>query len=413
MVCSGNAARWTTALAAVALIAGCSSSSGGSSAGNGSSASASSSASTATGGTTAQGSTIVLGNIGTYSGPFGAQYADSLNGLDAWAQWTNEHGGLNGHPVKIDSINDQGVTTIALAAAKQLVQADHAVAIVDAMTPNTDAAYAPYVKSQHIPVIGGIPLDLNWITNPYFFPTGATSVGFLTGQFNLVKKVGGKKLGIFLCQFAACQTGVPLFQKITKQLGIPYAGAQSVNSASSSFAAQCLKFQSDSVDTVIPELDGPTTIQVVEDCAQQGYHPKVVVPSSDLDAEVMSNSAFAGVFGVTESPLWFGPAAVSQDWYKAYKQLHPNATPTGFATLGWQAGVVVAAALAHAPATVTAADVLAGLWSLPAKDTFGGWTPALTYAKQKPAVTASCIWVTQVHDGTQIAPDGTGALCAG
>jgi branched-chain amino acid transport system substrate-binding protein len=408
VICRGNATKWTAALAAAAaLIAGCGSNASSSGSGSGSGSTA------ASGGTTLHKSTIVLGNIGTYSGPFGAQYADSLKGLQAWAQWTTEHGGLNGHPVKIVSIDDLGSTTNALAGAKRLVEADHAVAILDAMTPNTDSAYAPYVQSQHIPVVGGIPLDANWITNPYFFPTGANSVGFLTGQFNLVKKAGGKKLGIFLCQFAACDAGIPLFQQITRQLGIAYAGAQSISSAASTYAAQCLKFRTDGVDTVIPELDGPTTVHVIESCAQQGYHPKVVVPSSDLDAAAMSNSAFAGAFGVTESPLWFGPAAQSQIWYKAYKQLYPNDTPTGFATLGWQAGVVVAAALARAPGTVTPADVLAGLWSLPPKDTFGGWTPALTYAKLKPATTAPCIWVTEVRNGTQIAPDGTGEICAG
>jgi branched-chain amino acid transport system substrate-binding protein len=133
MICRGNATRWTAALAAAALIAGCGSSASSSGSGSGSGSTA------ASGGTTLHKSTIVLGNIGTYSGPFGAQYADSLKGLQAWAQWTTAHGGLNGHPVKIVSIDDLGSTTNALAGAKRLVEADHAVAILDAMTPNTDS----------------------------------------------------------------------------------------------------------------------------------------------------------------------------------------------------------------------------------------------------------------------------------
>ena len=54
--------------------------------------------------------------------------------------------------------------------------------------------------------------------------------------------------------------------------------------------------------------------------------------------------------------------------------MFPNDALTGYATLGWQAGVVIAAALKHAPATVTSQTVLQGLYAQPAATTFGGWT---------------------------------------
>ena len=60
--------------------------------------------------------------------------------------------------------------------------------------------------------------------------------------------------------------------------------------------------------------------------------------------------------------------------------MFPNDTLTGYATLGWQAGVVIATALKNAPATVTSQTVLQGLYAQPAGTTFGGWTPPLAFA---------------------------------
>jgi branched-chain amino acid transport system substrate-binding protein len=357
-------------------------------------------------------SEIVLGNIGTYSGAFGAQYVESLKGLQAWAKWTNTHGGLNGHPVKIVSKNDSGNPASALSAAKTLVEGDHAVAIVDAMMPGTDSAIASYVQSKQVPVIGGIPLDANWLTNPYFFATGATPVGFLTAQFSGVKVLGGKELGVMVCQFSACTQGIPLYSQITQKLGIGYAGAQTIDSAAPNYTAQCLTFRKQNVDVLIPELDGPTTTRVVRSCTQQGYEPKLVVASADLDAEALANPAFNDALGVTESPLWFGSDAQSQNWYKAYKQMFPNNTPIGYTTLGWQAGVVAGAALAQAPDTVTSQNVLSGLWAVPANSDFGGWTPPITYPKLKPAVVGPCVWIVQVKNKELTAPKGTKAVCS-
>lgn len=398
-----RATTWKIALAAAlaALLAACGSS-GTSNAG---------SAAVTSSGPALTKSVITFGNIGTYTGSFGPQYEQSLQGLRAWAAWTNNHGGLNGHPVAIDSIDDTGDPTKALSAAKTLVEADHVVAFVDMMTPGTDSAYASYVSGLNIPVIGGIPLDTNWTANPDFFPTASTTVGFDTAQFNAVREVKGTKLGVFLCQFAACESNIPLFQQIAGQLGIAYAGVQQVNAASPNFTASCLQFRNQGVDTVIPELDGPTSVRVIDDCYQQSYKPKVIVPASTLDAQSIANPSFSGALGVTESPLWFGSDAQNQDWYKEFTALNPNEAINGFSTLGWQAGVVMAAALADAPDNVTSQDVLTGLYSLPANDTFGGWTPALTYAKGKPAVAGACLWVAQVENRQLTAPQGTGPVC--
>ncbi len=78
--------------------AGSGGSGGSGSAGSTASGAAASGGPTAAKAGAASGSTINLGNVGTYSGLIGAIFSGAQQALQAWAAYTNAHGGLNGHP---------------------------------------------------------------------------------------------------------------------------------------------------------------------------------------------------------------------------------------------------------------------------------------------------------------------------
>jgi branched-chain amino acid transport system substrate-binding protein len=358
-------------------------------------------------------STIVLGNVGNYTnaGEFGPQYLQSAHSLQAWATFTNAHGGLNGHPVKVIVKDDGNNPATSLQVVKDLIENQHVVALVGVMTSGTDAAWASYVKSKQIPVIGGQALDANWDTNPYLLSTNVDQLNFLNGEFGAAKAVG-KKVGIVTCaELAACKASIPFFQKLAASSGLQYAGTELAASTSVGYTAQCQALKDKGADVLIPELDGPTTRRLVDSCAQQNFTPALVLPSSDIDADALKDDNFNNAIGVSAGPLWFGTSDVTHDWAAAYKQQFPNETLFGYSTLGWQAGVVVGAALKNAPATVTSQTILDGLYAQPAKSTFGGWTPPLTYASGKAATTTACMWYAGVSNHALTAPKGQAPIC--
>lgn len=391
----------------LAVVAACGSSSSKASGGSSSGSSGSSSSS-------ATKSTITLGNVGTYSGAFGAQYLQSEHSLQAWASFTNAHGGLNGHPVKIISKDDNNSPSTSLQEVKQLVEGDHVAALVDMMTPGTDGAWSDYVKGKQVPVIGGVALDQFWLTNPDMFNTNVDQVAFVESQV-AASKAYGTKLGIFTCaELASCKSGIPFFKTLAAKTGISFASVQLISASAVGYTAECLALKDQGANVVIPELDGPTTRRLVDSCAQQGYTPKVVVAAADYDAPTLKDSHFEGSVGVTVSPLWFGTSALTKDWSDTYKSQFPGDVSSGlvgYSTLGWQAGVVIGAALKDAPDTVTAQTVLDGLYAQPAKSTYGGWTPPLTYTKGKPTTTSSCLWYAGISNGQLTAPKGTAYVC--
>ena len=72
--------------------------------------------------------TWVIGNIGTYSGINDSNFVGGAQTLEAWALYTNAHGGLDGgHHIKVISMDDAGNATTSENDVKQLV-ADHVLA---------------------------------------------------------------------------------------------------------------------------------------------------------------------------------------------------------------------------------------------------------------------------------------------
>jgi branched-chain amino acid transport system substrate-binding protein len=141
-------------LGALALIAlaGCGSSSSSSSSSSSTTAAASSSSSTpvSTGtsacgpkaGVAATGSPINIGTIDTHQP--GTDFTDGPNMINAYFSCVNANGGVNGHPLKLFVELDQTNPAQITAAAHQLIQSDHVVAIdgvFDLLECTLDASY--------------------------------------------------------------------------------------------------------------------------------------------------------------------------------------------------------------------------------------------------------------------------------
>jgi branched-chain amino acid transport system substrate-binding protein len=359
-------------------------------------------------------STIVIGNIGAYSGTeYAAANEQTVHSLQAWAAWTNGHGGLNGHPVKIVSFDDQNNPATSLRDVEQMVQQDHVTAIAAPVASGTDDAWAAYVKAEKVPVIGGAAIDANWLTNPYMLAVGGNLTVYLESQLGAAKTVG-TKVGEFACaELASCRAGVPTFASLAKIAGLGWAGAQFISESATDYIAPCTAMRNSGANVVIPELAADSIVRVIAACNQQNYKPSVILPASNIDSAILDSPAFSGAVGVSSSPLWFGqPDATTKDWDQTYTKMFPKDVPTGYATLGWQAGAVIATALEHAPATVTPQTLMQGLYAQPANSTFGGWTAPVTFAAGKASQMKSCMWYVQIKDGQLTAPKGTAAVCA-
>src|SRR5260221_112823 len=80
--------------------------------------------------------------------------APAADAAKAWVADVNARGGLGGHKIRFVDIDDGGDSNRALAAAKQLVEQEHAAAIYGERAVTTLPAITKYLETKNVPVVG-------------------------------------------------------------------------------------------------------------------------------------------------------------------------------------------------------------------------------------------------------------------
>jgi len=362
------------------------------------------------------GTPLVIGWIGTQTtstaGGGSKQGSDTLN---AWVQWTNTHGGINGHPVKAYYEDDKGDPAVATAAVKKLVEDDHVIAIVGSSAGSTEQTWANYIKEKQVPVIGTQQIDALDFTNPMFYGLGGSVTTNIWGQMKSAAVTGAKSVGIVLCtESSACAAAQPLFAKDAADVGLTVAFNVLASGTATSYTPQCLLVKQKNAQAVAAFIN---VNQMVRDCTRQNVHPKWIssslLPGPDA---IKTTPELSNTVGST--PNWTctvkeaATNKVTKDYVSAMKkyasQFAPGGSKFGGVTdascVAWSAGVAFAKAITNAnvgsSATATNTDVVKGL-SMFQGETLGGLTPPITYSDgQTPNPFNKCIYLYK-YKGTQ------------
>jgi hypothetical protein len=167
----------TFCIAAVLLLSACGSSSSSTSSGGASNASASTKA------------PVKLGFFVNLTGT-DTQYPDALAGAKAAVAGLNKTGGINGHPVDLESCDVQSSVDVAEQCGRDFIS-DHVVAVV-----GNDTNYGPQetalLQSAHIPNIADDALNASsQFSSPVEFPVTPGFVGdFAAGTYYGLKLAG-------------------------------------------------------------------------------------------------------------------------------------------------------------------------------------------------------------------------------
>jgi len=362
--------------------------------------------------------TWVIGNIGTYSGINDSNFVGGAQTLEAWALYTNAHGGLDGgHHIKVISMDDAGNATTSENDVKQLV-ADHVLAIV-AMNSGEDSTWASYIESTGVPVIGGSTPLPDFASNPDYFPVGATANNSVPDLLLYAKNVLHQTIGGYLgCEEApVCAALENVYAGAYKAIGGTLAYNTLFSSSAPSYTSQCLAAQSASVQDL--EIIGPAFVipKIAQSCQAQNYNPTLllndVVLTPALATQISSANA---VFGADAFPFTATSGEPGVKQFRAALQkyepgvLNANTFVQDDATT-WASGELFAAAakagkLGNHP---TSKQLVAGLYKLH-NDTLGGLAPPLTYNKGMPN-SINCIYIMQIKSGKLTLPQGLKTYC--
>jgi branched-chain amino acid transport system substrate-binding protein len=358
----------------------------------------------------ASGSTITIGQLAAITGAAGASGKVTMGPdiMNAWVKWTNAHGGVAGHPVKVVTLDTRSDPAQANADLKQLVEQDNVVAIVGQSDSSTEPTWKAYVDAHPVPIIGGPAYSANWFTDQNFYPAGGTVVSVVWGETFAAKHAGVKKLASLLCSNATvCQGARPLVLAGAKDNGIDVVYDQVADQAATSYTPQCLAMKNAGADAVLPFVNNAV---LARDCFRQNYRPTWVGSENSIPPQQLKQvPQFNGLVGPQSSFPYYFQFPQTKPYFQAVAKYAPQfakggskyGTITVGAPLVWTAGEAFKKAVENsgvsASDTVTRADVVKGLAQFQ-NETLGGITVPLTYNDgSKPNPQQKCFFLYKVQ----------------
>ena len=389
---------------------------GGGGAGPGAAATKSTAPSAPGGAATAGGtkSEIVLGSIGTDSGPFGALTLPEIHGAKAWVSDINARGGLNGHPVRLIIHDDGGDPSKALSLAKKLVEQDKVQAFFGTRAPFTEQAYSSYLEEKQIPIVGACSCSPVFDTSPMVFQpaSGGPKGGpwFHLGQ--LVTLTKARNVSLFYCREAPICNQVAQSMKAQQDaIGIKLVHEAQVSVAQPDYTAEVIAGRNAGAEAVVSINDNASTIRILRTMRRQGWDAVLSTQVSAHDERFIKDGG-ADVEGTVVSSgvaPWSTSPKVA-DYTTALRRYVPGGVLSDVGTIIWAGGKLLEKIASRFGAQVTNTDILEGLYSL-RQETLGGIIAPTTWVRGPHAETNLCIIPMKIQGGKFVAPNGDTFAC--
>jgi branched-chain amino acid transport system substrate-binding protein len=370
----------------------------------------------ATSTSSASGAPYKVGVIASSSGPIAASVGGFGTAMEAWAKWTNAHGGIGGHQVQLTSEDDAGSPTTALAEAKTLIQQDHVIAIFNGS--GSEEAYAPYVAAQKVPVIGGLDVSTTYETNGDFFSQGSSPKAGILGAMLAGAQEGHSKLAVPYCvEVPACARAAQLAKQYGAKIGVKLVYSSGISSSAPNYTAQCIAAKAAGANALYVSAGVSTALKLATDCARQGLTVPLETNSLNFSNQWLKSPASAGaISSVPEFPFTDSSTPATQAFQAAMKQYYGSQQTTDplygeTQAEAWASGQLFAAAAQGLGSSPTAAGVRSGLYALHGS-TLNGLTPPITYVQGlNPNANLNCFMVMKIVGGKFTEPQGLKSSC--
>jgi len=302
---------------------------------------------------------IVLGQSAALTGPAAMLGTEMARGLNAYFNQVNEHGGVNGHQIKLITLDDGYEPDRTVKNTQKLISEDKVVALIGYVGTPTSVAVLKDVKAANLPFIG-----------PY---TGADSLrdGKYDNIYNIrasyndealriAKEFDGMglhRVGVVAQNDAFGQAGLRAIQAAVKQYpDMKLIWTETVERNSINVAAAVTKISSEKVDLVYVVSAYATTGELIKKSRAAGY-VGVFSTLSFVGAEPLAQSAGNAAQGVMIPAVMptphSEPTAISADYRKAIAHDAPNGVYSYASMEGYVAARVIVEALKRINGNVT------------------------------------------------------------
>lgn len=312
---------------------------------------------------------VVVGAFQDQSGAAAVVGINMRKGMEAYFNWVNAQGGVNGRKIKFIVEDDGFQAARAIAATKKLVEQDKVFALVGTLGTPGVAATIDYIMEKQIPSIyqGSGISALAFPPKKYIFPVQPNfiSEGRIVATY-VVENLKMKKVAV------ACEQtdiGTEGLRGVREQLAMyKMEPVEVVNfgAADVDFSSQILKLMRAKPDAVIIYSTLKPAAGFLKQAKVMGLDAQFLttyVNADPIQMPALAGDACVGLIAPGWVPV-LGNDVDSVRYLEIYQATYPKEMPSAFAAAGFIAGEVFCEGLRRAGKNPTREGLIAAMESL-------------------------------------------------
>jgi len=326
--------------------------------------------------------------IGAFQDQSGAAAVVGINmrkGMEAYFNWVNARGGVNGRKIKFIVEDDGFQAARAIAATKKLVEQDKVFALVGTLGTPGVAATIDYIMEKQVPSIyqGTGISALAYPPKKYFFPVQPNYIS--EGRIVATYVVDNLKMKRIAVACEQTDIGTEGLRGVREQLAIyKMEPVEVVNfgAADVDFSSQILKLMRAKPEAVIIYSTIKPAAGFLKQAKVMGLEAQFLTTYVNADPIQMPGLAGDACVGLI-APGWvpvLGNDADSTKYLEIYQATYPKEMPSAFAAAGFIAGEVFCEGLKRAGKNPTREGLIAAMESL--RDWDGTMAKGITYTPE-------------------------------
>jgi branched-chain amino acid transport system substrate-binding protein len=335
----------------------------------------------------------------------------------AWVAYTNAtKGGILCHPIRYVIKDDGADPNRNQALTQELIERDHAIALVGVNAVVSGRASVKYVTDKRIPAIGNDSGSAWFYESPMYFPQASSGVFVLEAAFAAAGEAGRAKgfhkVATLSCLEASlCSDMYALGPSYSEKYGMTlvYRGQGSL--VQPDYTSHCQGAKSAGAQILMLGLDANSTARVARSCKSVGYQPIFAMPASASNQSMAENPLLDGVVvGQTVMPWMVTSNPAIVEYREALKKYASGLRPDSATIIGWVAAELFERAARNLSDPPTSESLLEGLWSI-GNDDLGGLTQPVKFVKGENAPKVFCWWAVHLRDDQFVSPDDGRRRC--
>lgn len=326
---------------------------------------------------------VTIGSFQALSGPVSFIGVPMRKGMDAYFNWVNKNGGINGRNIELIVADDAFNPSKTVVEVKRLVEQDKVFTMVGGLGTPGCLAVSDYLNDMKVPFVyqGSGASILAIPSKEYIFTVqpNYTTEGLIMARY-LTEILEKKKIGIV---YRADDAGNEELAAMEKWLGDngksdSLVAKLPVDVSRVTFDNEILELMEKDVDAVVLTMWIPQSPNFLKQAKEYGLEALMVGSYANPDPTIIALAgeategfrAMAWVMGDVNDENF-------QKYLEIYQESFPDEIPNAYAAAGFIAAEVFGEALRRTGAEPTREKLVSSL------ETMNGWkgfiTPAITY----------------------------------